>query len=81
MIPRKPRPEKTTIGDVALEVMLNGADNKETLEAILAQFPKAKTKINTVSWYRNKFRAEGYPILTARELRKADTKRKRQKKK
>lgn len=81
MIKRQPTEGKTTIGQVCLESMLNGSNNEEALADILAQFPNAKTTINTVSWYRNKFRCEGHPIFTARELRIADAKRKGRKKK
>lgn len=75
--PNKPK----TIGEVALEALLDGCNNVETLAAVMAEHPNANTTINTVSWYRNKYRNEGHDIPTARELRQADKKRKEKLKK
>lgn len=62
---------KTTIGSVAVEAIKAGKSNEETLEAVKAEFPEAKTSLASINWYRNKLRADGdKSVKTARELKK-----------
>lgn len=68
---------KRGVGTVAMESIAAGLDNAETLEAVKAGFPKAKTSLASINWYRNKARADGVKgpdgniVKTARELKKA----------
>lgn len=62
---------KRGVGAVAVEAIRAGKTNEEALEAVRAEFPDAKTSLASVNWYRNKLRADGEGVPTARELKKA----------
>lgn len=66
-------PKAPGVGDVAKQLIRDGKTNEEALAAIKEQFPEAKTSMASINWYRNKLRADGEKVPTAREL-KADTK-------
>lgn len=63
-------PERMSIGSVARRALLNGKTNEEVLEIIGAVFPGAKTTIACIRWYRNQMRRKGYPVPTAREVKR-----------
>ncbi len=49
---------KQTIGSVAMDAILNGLSDEETLAAVKKAFPKASTKIASVKVYRSNLRKE-----------------------
>lgn len=57
------------VSAAAYEALRAGATNEEALEAVRAAVPEASTKVASIAWYRNKLRAEGEDVPTARELR------------
>lgn len=61
---------KRGVGTVAVEAIRAGKTNEEALEAVKAEFPEAKTSLASINWYRNKLRADGEDVPTARELKK-----------
>ncbi len=61
---------KRGVGTVAIEAITAGKTNEEALAACRAAFPEAKTSLASINWYRNKLRAEGKKVPTARELKK-----------
>lgn len=61
---------KNGVGKLAIEMIKNGFTNEEVLETIKEKFPKAKTTMASVNWYRNKLRGEGANVLTSRELKR-----------
>ena len=71
--PKDKEPKAPGVGDVAKQLIRDGKTNEEVLAAIKEQFPEAKTSMASINWYRNKLRADGEKVPTAREL-KADTK-------
>lgn len=62
---------KRRIGTVANEAIRAGKTNDEALDAVLTEFPEAKTSLASINWYRNKLRADGEQVPTARDLNKA----------
>lgn len=66
-----PKPKKRGVGTVINEAILAGKTNEEALEAAKAEFPDAKTNINTVSWYRNNLRKTNPNVPKARVAKKA----------
>lgn len=68
---------KRGVGTVAMEAILAHKTNEEALEAVRKEFPDANTTLSSINWYRNKARtdgmkgADGKPVLSARELKKA----------
>lgn len=67
------KPKKRGVGTVINEAILAGKSNEEALEAAKAEFPDAKTNINTVSWYRNNLRKTNPDVPKARAAKKAST--------
>ena len=61
---------KRGVGTVAIEAITAGKTNEEALDACREAFPDAKTSLASINWYRNKLRAEGKKVPTARELKK-----------
>ena len=61
--------QKFTIGSVAENAIRSGANNAQALHAVLRVFPKAKTSMACISWYRQKLRRDGEPVPTAREMK------------
>jgi len=61
---------KYGVGTVAIGALRGGKTNEETLEAVKAEFPDAKTSLASINWYRNKLRSDGEQVPTARELKK-----------
>lgn len=71
---------KRGIGVVAMEAILNGASNEETLALIHKEFPEGKTTKASINWYRNKLRKDeavctgglwkGKAVPNAREMNK-----------
>lgn len=59
-----------TIGSVAEGAIRMGATNVEALEAVKSEFPKSKTSMPCIQWYRTKLRKSGAPVPTAREARR-----------
>jgi len=62
---------KRGVGTVAIEAIRAGKTNEEALEAVKGEFPDAKTSLASINWYRNKLRADGEEVPTARDLKKA----------
>ncbi len=61
---------KHGVGTVAIEAIMAGKTNEDALAACRKAFPEAKTSVASINWYRNKLRAEGKKVPTARELKK-----------
>lgn len=61
---------KRGVGTVVKEAIRDGSTNEEALAVVQAEFPHAKTSKASVNWYRNKMRADGEDVPTARELNK-----------
>lgn len=66
---KAPKEKKRGVGTVVCEAIRAGKTNQEALEAAQAEFPAAKTTMNSVNWYRNKLRADGENVPSARELK------------
>lgn len=67
----KTKEPKRGVGMVATEAIRAGKTNDEALAAVKSEFPDAKTSLSSINWYRNKLRADGEKVPTARELKKA----------
>jgi CHASE3 domain sensor protein len=67
---------KRGVGVVATEAILAGKTNEETLAIVQKAFPDGKTSLASINWYRNKLRGENKKVLTARELKKKNSKKK-----
>lgn len=63
--------KKLDVGNVAFSALREGLTNQEVLQKVLKAYPNARTNVSCISWYRNKLRALGEPIPTARALTKA----------
>lgn len=63
--------KRRTVGVAAQEAIRSGLSNEEALQAVLKEFPGAKTSAASINWYRNKMRADDKSIPTARALKKA----------
>lgn len=61
--------QKLTIGSVAENAIRSGANNAQALNTVLSVFPKAKTTMACIAWYRQKLRREGEPVPTATQIR------------
>lgn len=72
----KPAEKKVTIGSVACEAILAGKSNQEALDAVLAKFPEAKTKMSSINWYRNDLKRKGHKLPDLPRGRKPATKEK-----
>lgn len=59
--PKKPKrdPDAPTIGGVANAAILAGKSNEEALAAVMKAFPKCKSNLSCISWYRGKLRETG----------------------
>ena len=69
-------PKVGTIGAVANAALMAGKTNDEALAAVKKMFPKAKTNLACISWYRGKLREIGkLPKAAAPAKAKAATKR------
>ena len=68
---KEEKKQRRGVGDAAAEAILAGMDNEEALEQVKEEFPEKNTSIASINWYRNKLRAGGHDVMTARELRKA----------
>lgn len=62
---------KRGVGTVAIDAIRAGRTNEQALEAVKKEFPDAKTSLASINWYRNKLRADGEKVPSARELKKA----------
>lgn len=71
---KKKAAPKQGVGTVAVDALMAGKTNEEALAACQKAFPDAKTSLASINWYRNKLRAEGKKVPTARELKKKATK-------
>lgn len=61
--------EKQGLGALAVALIKEGKDNDTVLAKIKAKFPKAKTTLASIAWYRNNLRANGVKgVKTNREL-------------
>lgn len=56
------------IGESAQQAIRSGMTNEETLLAILAAFPNARTTVGCIRWYRNRMRKRGEDVPTSREV-------------
>ncbi len=71
------KPKKPNIGQIAMDAIGNGSTNEEALAIVMKAVPDAKTSLSSIGWYRNKMRSDGVkgangkPIPTAREMKKA----------
>ncbi len=63
---------KRGVGTVAMEAIRAGKTNEEALEAVLDEFPEAKTSLASINWYRNKLRSDGEEVPTSRDLKKKE---------
>lgn len=62
--------KKRGVGDAAVEAIKSGKNNEEALVAVHSEFPKAKTSLASIGWYRGKLRRGGdKSIKTSRELK------------
>lgn len=68
--PGRQKSEGPTIASVAYAAIKAGKDNKEVLAEVQKAFPKAKTAMASINWYRNKAREEDPKIPTSREITK-----------
>jgi len=69
--------KKETIGALCRELIMKGKTNPEVLAAVLKKFPKAKTTVNSVNWYRNDLRKSGKKVPPLPRGKKADAKAKK----
>jgi type II secretory pathway component PulF len=63
--------KKRNVGNAAVDAIRGGSSNEEALDAVKKEFPDAKTSMASINWYRNKLRAGGEKVKTAREIKKA----------
>jgi hypothetical protein len=56
------------IGKLAQQAIRSGMTNEETLLAVLAAFPDARTTVGCIRWYRNRMRKRGEDVPTSREV-------------
>jgi hypothetical protein len=63
--------KKRNVGNAAVDAIRGGASNEGALDAVKKEFPDAKTSMASINWYRNKLRAGGEKVQTAREIKKA----------
>lgn len=68
---KEPKAPRRGVGTVAREGIREGLDNDEVLAKVMAEFPEAKTTLQSVNWYRGKMRQEGETVPSARDLKKA----------
>lgn len=68
--PKAPKEPKRGVGTVAREAIAAGKSNEEALVQVLAEFPDAKTSLQTISWYRNDMRKSDPNVPTGRSVRK-----------
>ena len=59
-----------SIGEVAEGAIRDGLTNAETLEAVMAKFPNARTSPSSVAWYRARLRKAGEDVPTDIEARR-----------
>lgn len=52
-------PRAAGVGAFAKGLLVDGVSNKDTLEAVLAKFPEAKTTSGCIAYYRTKLIKEG----------------------
>ena len=62
-----PTPKRKTPGSLALEPLREGKTTRQVIEAVKAEFPKARMTASMVSSYRNRLRGRGEVVPTARE--------------
>lgn len=67
----QPKEKKIGVGDIATAAIRAGKTNEEALDEVKKAFPDKKTSLASINWYRNKLRADGESVPTARELKKA----------
>ena len=68
---KEPKAPRRGVGTVAQEAIRAGKSNEEALAAVLAEFPEAKTSLQTISWYRNDMRKSDSSIPSGRQIRAA----------
>lgn len=56
------------IEKVAEDAIRRGLSNQEALDEVLRVHPNAKTKIASITWYRNRLRSNGENVPMAREI-------------
>ena len=66
---KTPKAPKRGVGTVAIEAIRAGRTNEQALAAVMKEFPKAKTTLSSVNWYRNTLRKDDKTIPTARDLK------------
>ena len=64
----KPLTMRGGIGKIARAAIRAGKTNQEALDEVKAMFPKAKTSIASMNWYRNQERMMDKTVPTAREV-------------
>ena len=64
-----PKADRPTIGSVACEAIREGLTNDEVLVRVYEQFPRARTSIASVTWYRNSLKAAGENIMNSRDIK------------
>jgi len=52
-----------------MRLIMEGRLNADVLERVKAVYPRAKTTMKCIYWYRNKLRKTGKGILTQTELK------------
>ena len=62
---------KKTIQSVAMQALKAGADNPTALKAVKKAFPKCRTNLNSISWYRNKLKSKPKSNKRAASKKKA----------
>lgn len=60
------------IEKVAEDAIRRGLSNQDALAEVLRIHPSAKTKIASISWYRNRLRSNGEDIPMARNIEAAE---------
>lgn len=71
---RKPTDRTDTIAWVAQVAIREGATDEEAVEAVLAVFPRARTKPASIVFYRTKMRNAGETVPTSAEASNARAK-------
>ena len=64
-----PKADRPTIGNVACEAIREGLTNDEVLVRVYEQFPRARTSIASITWYRNSLKAAGENIMNSRDIK------------